>query len=61
MSLVESIARRTSAIYALLGENKIDSMPPWTGADGQGKEQLVGVSLSGRSGEGFNADWWCIG
>nr|XP_031863319.1 uncharacterized protein CI109_001194 [Kwoniella shandongensis]KAA5530391.1 hypothetical protein CI109_001194 [Kwoniella shandongensis] len=40
-SQLETYARRTTAIYNIMAENGIDSRPPWTAADGQGKEQLA--------------------
>ncbi|KAK8864456.1 hypothetical protein IAR55_001705 [Kwoniella newhampshirensis] len=40
-SQLETYARRTTAVYNVLAENGIDPRPPWTSADGQGKEQLA--------------------
>ena len=42
-SQLETYARRTTALYSIMGERDIDPRPPWTGADGQGKEQLAMV------------------
>ena len=45
-SQLETYVRRTTALYAIMSQREIDPRPPWTGADGQGKEQLATVSLA---------------
>ena len=50
--LLDTYARRTTALFAILGENGIDSVPPWTAIDGHAKEQLalVGPACYARLG-----------
>lgn len=45
VSQLESISRRVVALWALMRRyDDVDSRPPWTASDGQGKEQLAAVS-----------------
>lgn len=46
-SQLESTSRRVVALWALMRRyDDVDSRPPWTASDGQGKEQLAAVSPS---------------
>ncbi|ODN94233.1 hypothetical protein L198_05087 [Cryptococcus wingfieldii CBS 7118] len=40
-SQLEEYTKRTQAIYALLGEHRVDVQPPWTSADGAAKEHVA--------------------
>ncbi|WVQ80741.1 hypothetical protein IAT38_002846 [Cryptococcus sp. DSM 104549] len=51
-SQLEMLARRTAAIYGIMADNNIDTRPPWTAADGQGKEHLAAF-WKHHKGKGF--------
>ncbi|RSH87315.1 hypothetical protein EHS25_003224 [Saitozyma podzolica] len=50
-SQLEHISRRVTALWALMADYNVDPRPPWTGADGQSKEQLAAFAKAiGRGG-----------